>query len=426
MITPETWIPPSGSQLQSGETCPASMVLERIGEEGGEAAELGTGIHSFIETVVGLLFGPHHAPGIDLDGARAAALALIAEPLRERCEALDLEALELRPDSLHEVGFSLDTDADVVTYHGPGQAHGTIERKPGVISGVFDRVTDRPELDRVDVDDWKTGFLPVPVKGNLQLILGAVCAARHFGRSGARVRIVKLPEDGMPRAEVAGLDTFDLGLGLLRLQGLVAAGREQVRNLRAGEPLRYTQGKDCRYCKSFNFCLPSMRAIKVMATEPLNIDAEITALISSGTDEDAAAAFLAFERWDSLAKRIRLALMMRARNRPILLPDGTEYGEREYRKTKLDGERVYAEIAAAHGAEVAALAVSKKATKKGIRASAKLIVEGKKKAGEKAKIGATETGLHEMLTAKGATVTEIRRKIDRHKAGEIATDDDDE
>lgn len=458
--TPETWIPPSGSKLALGETCPASLALPRVKEEAEEGgpADIGTGIHAFIEDVAGLLHGQHARPSIDLDGARSAALALIEEgaPHLSRCEALDLAALDLGPDDLHEVGFSLsfeesfccaDHKRDVgghhplctspplgaVTCHGTGHAHGTIAGAPGVIVLVADRVTDRPDLDRVDVDDWKSGYLPVPVKGNLQLLAAAVCAARHFGRSKARIRIVKLPEDGNPRAEHDDLDAMDLDLAALRLATLVDTGREQVRRRCAGEPLSYVQSKGCRYCPSFTYCLPSQAAIVAMAREPLNLESEITGLIAAATDEDAAKAFEAFEKWDAVAKRIRVALVTRARTRPIPFADGTVYGEREVSKTKLDGERVFAELAASHGPEIAALSVKKKATKKGIRAAAKIVAEKRTEAdraenpkAKKTTITAAEADLHALLEAQGAAVKTKTRKLDRHKLGEAATDDDDE
>jgi hypothetical protein len=433
MITPETWIPPSGSKLALGETCPASLALPRVKQEAeaGGPADVGTGIHSFIESVAHLLRHPN-VDG-DLDKARGAALPAVPTSARSRCEALDLAALDLSPADLHEVGFSLEVATGAVAFHGTGHAHGTIEGRPGIIVGVLDRVTDRPDLDRVDVDDWKSGFLPVPVKGNLQLLLGAVCAARHFGRSKARIRIVKLPEDGAPRAEHDDLDVLDLDLAALRLAALVDTGREQVRRRLAGEPLTYVQGAGCRYCPSFTSCEPSMKAIVLMAREPLNIESEITGLIASATDEDATRAFEAFERWDSVAKRIRLALMSRARARPIPFADGTVYGEREVPKTKLDGERVFAELSAAYGPEVAALSVTKKATKKGIKACARIVAEKRtacdRAADPKAKkttITVAEADLHALLASQGASVKTLGKKLDRHRPGEASAEDDDE
>lgn len=423
-MTPAEWIPPSGSKLQVGEGCPASMALPRFKEEAGEPAEIGTGVHAFVEAVAYGL-----KTGRDLDESRTTALEAIPEDAswRDRCECLDLERLDLRADSLHEVGFRFDPASGAVTLLGAGLKHGDVERVPGMIDGVFDRVTDRPDLDLVEVDDWKTGRLPVPVKDNLQLLLGAMCAAKHFGRSKARISIVKIPEDGRPRHEIDELGAFDLDMAAARLSTLVDTGREQARRLGAGEALDYVQGEGCRYCPSFNACVPSMRAIVVMAREPLNIESEITGLIATGTDEDARKAYEAFARWDTVAKRIRLALLLRARNTPIPFEDGTVYGEREYQKTKLDGEKVFAVMTAEVGAFAAALCVKKKATKKGIRAAAKFITEKRKSEGDKkAKIGAAEIELGDMLEAKGASIQETKRKLDRHKPGEAAKDDDDE
>lgn len=434
---------PSASKIHLALACPASLILPRVRDVAGDEAELGTDLHQFLEDAgTAARDGRDGSSFLDLERVREIALANVAgdSKARERCEVVNLAAMPWTRHDLYEAGFTLNARTGAVRFEGCGLKHGAIEPGDDEIPGVFDRVLDVPDEDLVEVDDYKSGNGDLP-RPNLspQLLTGAAMAAAHFGRSRARVRYLRILEDGEPRPiGPVVVDAFDLGMHKARLAALPETAREQAIRRATGEPLSFTTGKHCTYCPSFAFCRAQTAIVHELA-EPLNVEATITEYLAGadmrGEVALAARAVERFEEVEATVKRIRRAINAYALNRPIVFPDGTEYGPIDVTRDALDGEKVFETLKRVAGdSDLAALAVKKKATKKGIREVAKRLAtkrtDAAKAADPKAKkvaIVDVEKEIHGFLESDGAKTKKTTKKLRRYKPGatiDVGDDDD--
>jgi hypothetical protein len=421
---------PSASKHEIALACPASLALPRVKEVAGDAAELGTDLHDVVEFV-----GREVSGGGEIEAAQAKAVEhLAADSLAlDRAKALDLTGLPFVPGALYEAGFVFNTRSGAVRFVGEGLKHGAIECGPDEIPGVFDYVLDEPDLDRVTVLDWKSGVgdLPKPREA-AQLRAGGVMASRFFKRSNARVAFVRLPEDGEPKwIGPVDLDAFDLGLHAGRMAGLADERDRQIARIANGQDPEAVTGPHCRYCPSFVYCAPSTALVRVLADEPINLEADVTEALAK-SDEAARVAVEKYEIAKAVLNRIGKAIKMHAANRPIPMGEGREYGPIDVERTILDGEKVFDTLARVTGdPKLAALAVKKKATKKGIAAVAKVVAEKRtasdKAANPKAKkttIKSVDEEFHGLIESDGGKTSKASRRFKVHAVGVAKVADD--
>jgi hypothetical protein len=205
---------PSASKLQLAMTCAGSAVYERA-DNVSVYGETGSDIHAFMRALSSM--------------SRDEALERLPDALRERCEAIDLEALPVSHWQA-EMAFAYDVETEQVRFlgHDIGRNYGPRESDTELFVSIDAYAHDEAVGD-VFVGDWKTGRGKVePVASNWQLRLGALAAARHAGVERVRAAVVQLPEGGLPFVDLVEWDEFDLSMFAAEL-------RELVRRLQAPE-----------------------------------------------------------------------------------------------------------------------------------------------------------------------------------------------
>lgn len=341
----------SGSGAERALACPASTVLPRVERLVGDAAREGTAVHAFLELCSEL-------------GDSDAALAKIGSSERwrdhlELCEAIDVSAL---PTELaHEVAFAFDLETGQARELGRGigrnyAAHGL---KRYEIPLTVDVVGI--SADAVFVGDYKTGRLRVTrALHNVQVGLGALCAARCYDRDHAIVEIIQPGRDGAKpyrdRAELDGFDLDDLSARLRAWPRRYAAARN-------ASPVPVTTGPHCRWCDSYVHC-PAQTALAIR----VGTGAEIAEMQAELTRETAGRVYLRAKAAKIFLQRIFDAIHGMAEQEPIEFAPGQWLGVREKRgNEKLDGPATREVIRLLHDDEIADAAVEYTATKAGIR-----------------------------------------------------------
>ena len=244
----------TSSKLERAEMCPFSAAGTGI-DTTGRWAERGTGVHAFL--VDAYLHG------------RDAALAEIPRDAvhRRLCERIELEDLPWWHDKLPanaRVLFEascafLPTTREARQLPSGREHYDALDQWD--FAGSADVVVDRPDEDRVDVYDVKTGSAVQVTRAdeNRQLHSYAVMFARAFGRRSARIHITNVYEDGgvfTPRGH--DMDALDLHAFEARLVRTL----DRVRTASRAQDARpyMKRGSWCTYCPRFTEC-PAQLAV---------------------------------------------------------------------------------------------------------------------------------------------------------------------
>jgi hypothetical protein len=313
--------PYTPSEAQRLAICIGGAVLPRAGRRTA-GATAGSVRHRYFERV--------NAVG------REAALAEVEEPWRSVLEAVNLDGLGLADGSLaSEVAFAWDWERDTARELGRGTDRDYAEVGDTEIPGTVDAVGLVGE-DAVYVGDYKSEFLHVPPpRGNLQLRLYALMAARAYGRSRAVVEIVRPRRDEPAWRDRAELDAFDLVMVADNARDLaerVMAARVAFEN---GVEPRLVTGEHCRYCPSVTHCPEQTTLIRRLASEDGAALEE--RFFDALTPETAARAWHRVQAAKLLIERLEVALETYALHNPIDLGDGRVYGSTTQNSLSLNG-----------------------------------------------------------------------------------------
>jgi hypothetical protein len=341
----------TASGLERVMECPASETFPHVSRT-SEFAEAGTARHTFLE----------HVGDIGL----AEALKLVPVEHREMCEAIDFE--ELPTNLASEVAFAYNWKTGKARELGRGIGRDYSNVTPYEIAGTIDVLGVGPES--VYCGDYK-GHASVKARGNPQLLFAALCATKVYGRDAAITEIINVRPGGNFRSK-ASVDVFDLDDFALRL----ADTAQIVEAFKTGDISQgVREGAWCRYCPAFQSCPAKVSLLREMVVQgsgdllPLN-------------EGNAAEAYVKYQAMRSMLSKVHDAIYAYAFERPIPLGDGRVFGAREKDGNEvLDGDVTYEVIREQLGQEAADVAVSRKATKKGIdKAIALAKPKGTKKA----------------------------------------------
>jgi hypothetical protein len=337
----------TASQLTRLFRCPASNSFPCV-RSTSEASERGVAIHAFLEDAI-------------MRG-RDAALASVAEEYRDVCEAIPIDRI---PHVTPELAFAYDVETGVarVLGRGIGRKYGALGNSE--IAGTADVVGGSDGM--VYVGDYKTGRSYVePAERNLQLAFLALAAARAYRVTSATVEILRVREHGELWIDRATLDVFDLDALATRLRYLVRHVHEADDRVSRGEVPNLSEGPWCDYCPSYLACPAKVGLVKRLA---LGTELDEIELMTRPLDPEVAG--VAYERIVSAERmlaRLKRSIYAVARERPIPLPSGNVLGEvTRQGNERLDGDIAWRVVERMHGREIADAAVTRGATKAGLR-----------------------------------------------------------
>ena len=212
--------------------------------------------------------------------------------------------------------------------------------------------------DRVIVVDWKLRYFTKAAE-NLQLRWYAMTLASALGLKLATVAI--FPEVGAP--SIAELDDWHFDAFATRLEAITLAVNKPT--------TEYNVGPQCRHCPGFLACPQNHHELALVKSGATDI--QILSLPLE-TDEGAAATYDLLVKLETLAKRVRSAVIARSIERPIPLNGGLGlvYGPRPVAGARrIDGDKAYELIREQYGQTVADAAVTRDATQVSIKAAFK-------------------------------------------------------
>jgi len=247
--------------------------------------------------------------------------------------------------------------------------------------------------DRVIVCDWKLRYF-TKAEENLQLRWYAMALASALGKSFATIAI--FPEVG--QASIAELDYFHFDEFATRIEAITLAVNKPSDD--------YNVGPQCRHCPGYLACPTTKRELGLVASGAT--DVEVAMCLPLDTDEGAAATYDLLVKLETLAKRVRAAVIARSVERPIPLNGGLGlvYGPRPVAGARrIDGDKAYELIRSTYNQEIADAAVTRDATQVSIKAAfaaAKIAPEPEMKK------------LMKMLEAEGAVTQKDSVKIEAH------------
>jgi len=244
--------------------------------------------------------------------------------------------------------------------------------------------------DRVIVVDFKLRYFTKAAE-NLQLRWYATVLASALGKQLATVAI--FPEVGAP--SIAELDFFHFEDFATRLEAITLAVNKPSDE--------FNVGPQCRTCPGFLACPRNHHELALARSGAT--DVELLSLPLE-TDEGAAATYDLLVKLETLAKRVRSAVIARSMERPIPLSGGLGlvYGPRPVAGARrIDGDKAYELIRSTYNQEIADAAVTRDATQVSIKAAfaaAKIAPEPEMKK------------LMKMLEAEGAVTQKDSVKIE--------------
>lgn len=425
---------PTGSELQRVQVCIGSAALPRVNEI-SEYGSYGTKAHKFLEELL-------KAGGPDKLGE---VLAGVTNPQeREMFGALVLDGLPLDPAGyLAEVAFAWWSLNDTARELGRGIERDYRKALPGEMVLTVDLVSELGD-DAVFVADYKFlfGYVPPPRK-NLQLKLGALAAARAYGRSRAVVEIIRPREDSKPYRERHEFDSFDLDDIAEELRALVA----KVHHVRQpGAKLELVMGPQCNYCQSNRYCPALTGMVSALGGAVENVG-DITQLLTKKTSlswelraetliasfdrslnpTTAATAHLRLKAAEYVLERMREALKTYSLHNKVILPDGRVYGPRPKNVDNINGRKAWEMLAQRFGEETAWALSELKVTKKNLQKQTKVVQKERKEKGEKGPSvtlnGIMEEFRRDLLRRDGLQVISMK-EVREHSPGKDEDDGD--
>lgn len=179
---------PTFSRLQLAFDCLGSCVLPHQKDDAGEAAQIGTACHTYLDQRLSGL-------------SEGAALASVPEEYRDSVAGRNWdEALSMLGTATSEVAYAFDGTTGSATMLGDhlGRNYGAHALTSFVGSADYVLVDN----GCVEIVDLKTGNTHVSASGNWQLRGLAVAAARHHELQRARIVILTVQEGQIGRAHV--------------------------------------------------------------------------------------------------------------------------------------------------------------------------------------------------------------------------------
>ena len=386
----------TGSSLERILACPPSSILPQDEGVKSEYASTGTAGHNFLEAV-------HHV-GVE------AALEHVPDEYREMCELIPVEKLPTHLST--EVAFAYDAATGEATQLGRLEEHRNYGPLPSTAIACTVDVCGVSE-DSVYIADWKFGHGSVTkARENPQLLFGALCAARVYGKDKAIVEIIKLSDPGRPWHDRDVLDAFDLGA----FQGRVIHLRHRIEKLQNRELKSedFAEGEHCKYCKAFDSCPKKQALIKRASSEDMATEVEMT-WVGNLTPQSAPDAYRQWRMVKQLEKRMANIIHAYAKEQPIHLGEGKVFGARtRMGNEKIDGDAAWRLIEDLYGGDVADDAVARSATKASIRRALKKWGPGLDES-KKESLAAREKAVLEELRAHGGTARKETTRVEEYE-----------
>lgn len=302
-----------------------------------------------------------------------------------------------------EVAFAYDVSTGEGREIGQGISREYGPLAPFEVAGTADVVGRKGAL-LVIIDKKRYGEVTAAAD-NPQVRFLALAAARAYGAPYADVGITHELR-ALDRAE---LDAFELDVIALAVRATVIAVAKAVHDARQGIAPAFTTGRQCRWCAGFDACPKQRELAELVRTDALTMRVESGGM-PLHNDDDAAAAYALSKRLGMLLARIKEMLAARARDRPIPLPGGMIYGYVTGEgNEQIDGDVAYEVVRELYGQSVADAAVSREATKKGIRAALK-------EAGATPSIAAAERNVLAKIKERGGSDRPAKSKLDTYPA----------
>lgn len=381
------------SRLPIVARCPAAWALPHAEEaEPSEPSRRGRAIHAFLADVS--------------EHGREAALERVPEEYRAICEAIDTDTL---PTHLaHEVAFRLNLRTGTARELGRNiDRNYEIDRSDWdeyCIDGTADLVGIDEEADAVVVYDYKTGWSAQDdAADHWQIKALALAAAWAYGKSNARIGIIRVWETGHVSYRVAELDAFDLAGVAEDLHRILDARARAWEDLRAGRAPSVTTGRHCRYCPAFHACPAQVALVRQAAAAPEDLERKLAELI---TPENAAKAYHRIVEVQLVLDRVMHQIKALAEKAPIPLGNNRMLGPVERTRESIVAEKALPILREHFGEDVAEVAAEVAVTKTRLRDALRGYAQ---RTGEKLKH--VEQQALELLRKSGGVQVSISRTI---------------
>lgn len=341
------------SRLPIVARCPASWALPHAEEaEPSEPSKRGRAIHAFLADVA--------------THGRNAALERVPEEYRPACELIDTDRLPTHLAA--EVTFRLDVLRREAVEVGRDLNRSTYAERTGedwVVYGTADLVGIDDDADAVVVYDYKTGWSAQDdAADHWQVKALALAAACAYGKSNARIGIIRVWETGHVSYRVAELDAFDLDVVAEDLHRILDARARAWEELRAGRAPSVATGRHCRYCPAFHACPAQVALVRQAAAAPEDLERKLAELI---TPENAAKAYHRIAEVQMVLDRVMKQIKALAEKAPIPLGNNRMLGPVERTRESIVAEKALPILREHFGDEVAEAAAEVAITKTRLR-----------------------------------------------------------
>lgn len=385
----------TGSGLGRARKCPPSVVLPQTRTIRPDAT-FGDVVHAFLRDVP--------AMGVE------SAIARQPEEHRAALGIIETDGLPLDPDAYaQEVAFAYDPTTDTARELGRGMSRDQAyaRARDGEVCCTVDVVGLTPTA--VIVPDYKSGWQDLgPVKENMQLRFGALCAARAYGRDAAEVSIIRVHPGRTPWHDRASLNVLDIDETAAIVRRIVEAVAAAERALAAGEQLVLTIGPHCTYCPALSACPAQMNLVRTAVETAFSRRLPGPEIL---TEENFGAAWNILEVLEAAVSRYRGTLEDFTRARPVDVGGGYVIGPRPFVTDKIDpalARTVLTELFDAQaGEEALKMTTGKERIEDALRSAKKrhpgLVI---KKAKE---------SVLQMLRERGGIETSVSYPVSKHK-----------
>lgn len=401
----------SFSKMQAAALCPPSAVIPGVERSYTSSATRGVVLHDFL----------YRVPTYGLE----AALESVPEAFREQVEVIELERLPaVRPESYAgELALAYNWLTQEARELGRG-----LERRYNVDAEL--EIPGTPDVvgvgvEEVVVGDYKTGFHDYGnAKDVWQLRIGALAAARTYGKRWATVFIWYIRPDGTVHYDRARLSPEDLEEIASQVVDVVTRIQEAETAMRNRERLDYRVGEHCRRCAAFAVC-PAQTMLAGRLASAATAPEDAFALL---TGEEVLTPEVARRLVDLLPVARKLldvveeSLDAHAAERPVDLGNGYVYGRKAHPKETIDATKAVDVLKRLHGEEVALKALEQPPpvmTKEGLKSALRVLVDRSPK-GAKLRIGKLFDSTMAMLRDAKAATTAWSYPVMKHKPKDTA------
>ena len=358
--------------------CPASQVLPHVRSVSKPASE-GTEIHEWLSS-----------------GCDRSLLERMSIRASSICSSLEIDRIPVGDNFSAEVSMAFDPSTGIARVIGENLTREESYSSLGEyeIGGTADVVGVGDGF--VYVADYKSGRSDkTRAFMHWQLRALAVMASKCFGTRSAIVQLIHMPDESITWSDTAEFDEFDLDEFAEHLSGMIDSVKSDC------EPVT---GPQCKYCPAFRSCPAQIDMLSAISDEScLDGYDEITV-------DMAADAWIAIEKFELAAKRVKSTIFDLATETPIDLGDGRviSYHEREGNE-RIDGQVAFDVVKKNFGTDVAMESVSLIATKSGIRSAIKKAI------GEGEKLAPVMRSVYSDIRSSGGASRKVVRGVSVHK-----------